>query len=147
MLYQKFLQLFLYMRELIMKYFFGRIVMVNYCNTYYPINYFIPYLTSFILEYLNITYVYMVDDIYSCMDYNYDVKILPPMLSFKIDGISILDNIKNYKGNVPILFILYKNKILSPKEVNISYFMDGSIKNKKLTNIENYNSLQDIFYN
>lgn len=146
MLNQKILQLFLFLRELIMKYLFGRIVMVNYGNTYYPINYFIPYLVSFILEYFNITYVYMFDDIYNCMDYNNDVKILPPMLSFKINNINILDKLKNYKGNVPILFILYKNKILSPKDVNISYFLNGSIKNKKITNIENYNLLQDIFY-
>ena len=146
MLYQKFVRLFIFFRELIMTFLFGKIEMVNYCNTFYPIKFFVPYMLSFFLEYFKISYVYKVDNIYSYIDYNYDVKMLPPIISFKIDGVSILDNIKNYKGNVPMIFILYNNKLLHPKNTEISYFDKGVIKNKKIENIQNFNNLQDVFY-
>ena len=70
--------------------------MIKFGNKYYPIN-FLPYIFSFILEQIQVKYVYLNDNIYFYQDYLYDIKILPPIMKFKIDDKDVSSSIKNYK--------------------------------------------------
>ena len=145
MIYQKFILFYLHIRNLIMKFIFGKITMINFNNTYYPVRFFLPYACFFILEFFNFNYVYTYDNIFHYQDYVNDIKLLPPILSFKIDGKDVSNNIKNFKSNVPIIYFLYCCKLFNTKNTEISYWSNGSIKNKQLKNIESHNSLNDIF--
>ena len=49
MIYQKLVPIYLYMRGLIMKFIFGRITMINFKQTYYPVNFYLPFLFTFFL--------------------------------------------------------------------------------------------------
>ena len=135
----------IFIREFFLKYIFGKIVMLNYYQTYYVCPFFIPYIFSFILECFNINYVYTYDKFYNYQDYKNNVILLPPILNFKIDNKDLLDILKDYKSNIPIVFILDINNIINPKLTEITYFNNGVMKKKDIKNIEKYDSLKDIF--
>ena len=145
MIYQKLVPIYLYMRGLIMKFIFGRINMINFKQTYYPVNFYLPYLFTFLLEFFGLNYVYCYDNIYHYQDYVNDIKMFPPILSFNIDGKDVSGIIKNFKSNVPVVYFLYYCKLLNTKNTEIKYWANGSIMDKQIKNIESYNSLNDIF--
>lgn len=145
MIYQKIIQLYIFLRDLVMRFIFGKITMINYNQTYYPVPFFLPYFISFFLEFVNLKYVYYYDEIHHYQDYINDIKILPPIMKFKIDDKDVSSSIKNYKSNIPIIYFLFNYKLLNTKNTELSYWKDGSIKNKEIKNLEIYNSLNDIF--
>ena len=145
MISSKLTPIFLYLRELFIKFIFGKIKMIKCKNQYYPINFFLPYIFSFILEYFQMNYVYIYDNINFYQDYTYDIPMFPPILSFNIDGNNMMNTIKNYKSNIPVSFFLYDNRIIKPKLITINYWNSGSLKVKNIKNLEIYNSLKDIF--
>ena len=145
MIYQKLVPIYLYMRGFVMKFIFGRITMINFKQTYYPVNFYLPFLFTFFLEFFKLNYVYCYDNIYHYQDYVNDIKMLPPILSFNIDGKDVSNIIKNFKSNVPIVYFLHYCKLLNTKNTEIKYWADGSITDKQIKNIESYNSLNDIF--
>ena len=119
--------------------------MINFKHTYYPVTFFLPYITIFILEFLNLKYVYYYDNIHHYQDYINKIELLPPILTFKIDGIELSGKIKDFKSNIPIIYLLYYCKLLNTNMTEINYWYNGKLKIKKIKNIENYNSLNDIF--
>ena len=139
------IKIFLFLREFFFKFFIGRIKMIKYENKYYPINFFLPYIFYIVLEQAQVKYVYLNDNIYFYQDYLFNDPIFPPLLSFTIDGKNMMSNIKNFKGNVPLTYFLYENNIIKPKQIDLSYWVNGSIKVKNIKNIEIYNYLKDIF--
>lgn len=147
MIYQKLIPYYLILRELILKYIFGRIKMLNFKNTYYPVRFYLPYLCSFLLEFFTINYIYQYDNINYFQDYEYNNIVLPPLLSFKINGKDYIGQIKKYQSNVPIIYFLHDNKIVTPTETEITYFSEGSMKNKNIKNLLNFTNFRDIFNN
>tara|TARA_B110000879_G_C11172672_1_gene514380 strand:+ start:1842 stop:2204 length:363 start_codon:yes stop_codon:yes gene_type:complete len=119
--------------------------MINFKHTYYPVNFFLPYFTVFILDFFNLKYVYCYDNIHHYQDNINKINLLPPILTFKIDGKEISGQIKDFKSNIPIIYLLYYCKLLNTNMTEITYWHNGKIENKKIKNIENYNSLNDIF--
>ena len=142
---QKTFQYYLIIREFVLKYVFGKITMLNFNNTYYPVKFFLPYIFFIILEFLKISYVYQFDNINYFQDYKTNNFIIPPIIEFKIDGINYIENIKKYQANVPIIYFLHDNKIDNPINIQIRYFNNGCMEDKTLKNLLNFNNFKDIF--
>tara|TARA_B100000768_G_C11282795_1_gene379707 strand:- start:1778 stop:2224 length:447 start_codon:yes stop_codon:yes gene_type:complete len=142
---QKSFQYYLITREFILKYIFGKITMLNFNNSYYPVNFFLPYIFCFIFEFLKISYVYQFDNINYFQDYKTGNFIIPPIIEFKINDINYIEKIKKYQPNVPIIYFLHDNKIDNPINTQIKYFNNGRMEDKTLKNLLNFNNFKEIF--
>ena len=144
------IQMILYFRECIYKYFFGKVIVIKHNNKFYFIkkNIFVPYLFYFLLNLSKKEYVYKYDNIYFYNDFKNKIDLLPPLLKFEINGKSYTDKIKNYKSNIPFKVFLQLENIKDVKKITytaLSNPLDIKEKNLDLDNLDLSLSLIKIF--
>jgi len=111
----------------------------NNTSMIYLVN-IVPYLfTFYILSLLNVKYIYKRDDIIS-YSYSSSNKIIPLLLSIKLEKYNSINNVidlkdifKIYENNVPI-YIIFKNEnihIVQEDKLYIKYIKQGKICEKK----------------
>lgn len=111
----------------------------------------IPFiLIKFIINLLNVKYIYLLDNIYFS-NYSNSFTIKPMFLSFELikyndSIISIKEIIKKYNLSVPLWFLLYNEKLENYDTIKIKFLLKGSIVNKEII-IDEFKDklLEDLF--
>ena len=111
----------------------------------------IPFiLIKFIINLLNVKYIYLLDNIYFS-NYSNSFTIKPMFLSFELiknndSIISIKEIIKKYNLSVPLWFLLYNEKLENYDTIKIKFLLKGSIINKEII-IDEFKDklLEDLF--
>jgi hypothetical protein len=111
----------------------------------------IPFvLIKFIINLLNVKYIYLLDNIYFS-NYSNNFTIKPMFLSFELiknndSIISIKEIIKKYNLSVPLWFLLCNEKLENYDTIKIKFLLKGSIVNKEII-IDEFKDklLEDLF--